>query len=277
MSPRRRDFTIRSFREGDEQGLARLYNAYMSDFFGPIRLTPRAWRAQFRRQSWTGPSLTEDRDCCRIAEVGGRILGYALTDYQPLWQEDAAALQELCAVEEEGADEVMQALLADAERRALERGKSYLIIYLSSEDGRSAPVAASRGYEEWDENGVFMAAIIGLAGFLEEIGPALSARLAQSPLRDWRGSVKLLSGGQSAGVFCADRSVEVRPAEKKPEVTLTVRPEVLPLLLLGRETIGELYAQDAVSLKAADVAEALSLLDVLFPRLPIFLPRAQWW
>ncbi|MCJ7749678.1 MAG: hypothetical protein MUQ65_01075, partial [Armatimonadetes bacterium] len=63
----------------------------------------------------------------------------------------------------------------------------------------------------------------------------------------------------------------------EPDVTLAVRPEALSLLLLGRETIGELCLQDAVSLTPADNAEALSLLDALFPRIPLFLPRAQWW
>ena len=277
MSPRRSDMTIRSFREGDEQVLAHLFNAYVSDFLGPIRLTPRAWRAHFKRGSWTGPSLTDDSDCCRIAEAGGRVLGYALTDYQPFWRKDAAVVQELCAVEESGAEDVMQALLADAEQRALERGKTSLLLSLSPEDGRSAGAAASIGYEERQEHEVFMAFIVDLSGFLEEIAPALSARLAESLLRDWRGSVNILSGDQSSGLLCADGSVAVGPAPDEADITLVVRPEALSLLLLGRETIGELYVQDAVSLTAADAAEALSLLDALFPRLPLFLPRAQWW
>jgi len=277
MSPRRRDMTIRSFREGDEQVLARLFNAYVGDFLGPIRLTPKAWRAQFKRRNWTGPSLTDDSDCCRIAEAGGRVLGYALTDYQPLWREDTAVVQELCAVDESGAEDVMQALLADAEQRTLERGKSCLVLGLSPEDGLSAGAAVSRGYEERQETEVFMVLIVDLSGFLEEIAPALSARLAESPLGDWRGSVKILSGDESSGLFCGDGSVAVGPAPDEPDVTLTVRPEALPLLLLGRETIGELYVQDAVSLTAADAAEALSVLDALFPRLPLFFPRAQWW
>ena len=277
MSPRPRDMIIRSFSEGDEQVLAHLFNAYVSDFLGPIRLTPRAWRAQFNRRSWIGPSLTDDSDCCRIAEAGGRVLGYALTDYQPFWREDAAVVQELCAVDEPGAEEVVQALLADAEQRALTRGKSCLLLSLSPEDGRSAGAAASSGYEERQEHEVFMALMVDLSGFLEEIASALSARLAESLLREWCGSVKILSGDQSSGLLCADGSVAIGPAPEEPDVTLAVRPEALPLLLLGRETIGELYVQDAVSITADDAAEALSLLDALFPRIPLFLPRAQWW
>ena len=277
MLPRRRNIAIRSFREGDEQVLAHLFNAYLSDFLGPIRLTPRAWRAQFERRSWTGPSLTDDRDCCRIAEAEGRVLGYAVTDYEPLWREGTAVLQELCAAEDSDAEEVMQALLADAEHRALERGKTDIILALSPEDGRSAGAAASSGYQERREHGVFMALIVDLSGFLEEIAPSLSARLAQSLLRDWRGSATIISGDQSSGLLCDDGSVVVGPAPDEVDITLVVRPEALPLLLLGRETIGELYVQDAVSLAAADVGEALSLLDALFPRQPLFLPRSQWW
>lgn len=277
MSLPRRDMTIRSFREGDEQVLAHLFNAYISAFLGPQLLTPEAWRAQFRRRSWTGPSLTDDRDCCRIAEAEGRVLGYALTDYEPFWRDDTAVVQELCTTEESDAEAVMQALLADAEQRSLERGKSCLVLVLSPEDGRSAGAAASSGYEERREHGVFMALIADLSGFLEEIAPSLSARLAESPLRDWRGSVRILSGDQSSGLICAEGSVVVGPAPDEADITLVVRPDALPLLLLGREAIGELYVQDAVSLTAAEAGEALSVLDALFPRLPLFLPRAQWW
>ncbi len=276
MPPPRR-LTIRSFREGDEHALARLFNAYVGDFFGPIRLTPRAWRAQFKRQSWNSPSLTDEKDCCRIAESAGRVLGYAVTDYRPFQLKDGAIVQELCAAEEEGADEVVHALLADAERRALDKGKSCLALYLSSEDGRSTPAAAARGYEERQGEGVFMALITDLSAFLKEIEPALAARLAGGPLPDWRGTVTILSGNQSSGLFCADGSVEVRPAAGRPSITLTVLPDALPLLLLGRESVGTLYTQDAISLDGDDVAEALRLLDALFPRLPLFLPRAQWW
>lgn len=277
MSPRPTDMTIRSFREGDEQVLAHLFNAYVAAFLGPIRLTPRAWRAQFKRRSWIGPSLTDDSDCCRIAEAGGRVLGYALTDYKPFWREDTAVVQELCAVEEPGADEVMQALLADAEHRAIEREKTGILLILSPEDGGSAGAAAASGYEEFRDYQVFMALIVDLSRFLEEIAPSLSARLADSLLREWRGSLKIVSGDQSSGLLCADGSVAAGPAPEEADITLAVRPEALSLLLLGRENIGELYIQDAVSLTAADAAEALSLLDALFPRVPLFLPRAQWW
>jgi hypothetical protein len=38
-----------------------------------------------------------------------------------------------------------------------------------------------------------------------------------------------------------------------------------------------LYLQDALRVETSDREEALRLLDTLFPRVPIFLPRAQWW
>lgn len=277
MPTKRRHITIRSFREGDEKSLADIFNAYVSDFIGPIRLTPAAWRSQFTRRSWNAPSLTDDKDCCRIAEADGGILGYAVTDYKPYWHEDAAVLQELCVAEETRAQEVARALLADAEKRAIDRGKSSITLALSPEDGLSSAAAAAGGYEERREHGVFMALILDLPGFLEELAPALSARLAESFMADWRGSVNIVSGDQSSCLFCADGAVTVAAAPDVPDVTLAIRPEALPCMLLGRESVGQLYVQDAIALTAADVNSALSLLDALFPSSPLYLLRAQSW
>jgi hypothetical protein len=53
--------------------------------------------------------------------------------------------------------------------------------------------------------------------------------------------------------------------------------EALPLLLLGRQWVEDLYLQDWLSVSARGDLDAVALLDALFPRVPLFLPRAQWW
>ena len=294
-APRR--FSIRSFREGDEAVLAPLFNSYTERFLGPIRQTPKSWRAQFRRQHWNAPSLG-DADCCRIAEMGGTVLGYAITDYQPMWADGAAMVQEMCVAQDPNlrdacpsAENVMEALVEDAEKRALGRGKIALLLQLSAQDGHVGAAASALGYMERADDEVFMVAVTDLAGCLAELEPALTSRLGDSAFSDWRGSIKITSGEQSAGLLLGDDKVKVAPAPARPSITLTVHPDSLPLLLFGRQPIGELYSQDAASLTAADatlrsndtslrstsVAHALRLLDVLFPLIPVFLPRAQWW
>jgi hypothetical protein len=62
-----------------------------------------------------------------------------------------------------------------------------------------------------------------------------------------------------------------------PTISVEVSPERLPQLLLGQATVGDCYLQDQLSVTAPDRAEALRLLDALFPRRPMLLPRAQWW
>jgi GNAT superfamily N-acetyltransferase len=272
------ELPIRSFREGDEAVLCQLFNSYLADFFGPIRLTPREWRAQFRQQSWTGPSLTEDADACRIAEARGKIQGYAITDYQPNGLTGAAVLQELCTAEEANTDQVMRALLEDAERRARERGKLVLMAQLSPEDGRASAAVEEQGFDsQLDDGEVFMAAVTSLPGLLTEMEPALSARLKRSALSAWRGEINVSCGGQSAGLEVRTAGVSTGPPVERPAIRVSVRPDALPLLLSGREPVGELYVQDCLSVEAPNAGEALRLLDVLFPRVPIFLPRAQWW
>jgi hypothetical protein len=289
LSKRLPELSIRSFREGDEEALARLFNSYTAGYFGPVRVTPRTWRGQFRRQDWKAPSLTDDNDCrsgsdCgRVAESEGRIVGYAITDYQPMWMEDGAVLQELCVVDEDGAAEIMQTLIEDAEKRALARGKSYLALQLSPDDGMATAAGEARGFWTADDGGVFMAYVTDLAGLLTELLPELRQRLADSPLRDWHGALEIASDDQSCTLLLSSQLAELAKDRPKPDpavgarLAVSVSREALPLLLFGREHIGELYVQGQVSLKAADVEEALRLLHILFPPLPLSLPRAQWW
>ncbi|MDH4180276.1 MAG: GNAT family N-acetyltransferase, partial [Armatimonadota bacterium] len=124
-------FSIRSYREGDEELVVRLFNSYVRSFFGPAPLTADTWREQFRRQGWTGPSIDADNDCARLAERKGELLGYAVTDYKPMDMSGGALIQELCVAEGEDAGEVAQALIEDAERRARERGKSFVAIQMA--------------------------------------------------------------------------------------------------------------------------------------------------
>ncbi len=277
MSKRKINLTIRSFREGDEEALARLFNSYTAGYFGPMRVTPAGWRSYYRQASWNAPSLTDDSDCGRIAESDGRIVGYAITDYQPMFFEDGAVLQELCVVEEEGAAETVAALVEDAEQRTLARGKSYLVFLASPDDGLATSAARARGYWNGDNSGVFMVYVADLAGALAELLPELKQRLAESKGCDWRGAIKISSGEQSCIIVVSSNGIELAGEERKPDITVRVHSEALPLLLFGREHVGELYIQDQLTLKAADVEEALRLLHVLFPRLPLYLPRAQSW
>ncbi len=278
MPERPSSFSIRSFREGDEAALAGLFNRYMEGFFGPVRVTPTTWREQFRAQSWTGPSLDIDRDCVRIVEREGRVVGYAVTDYEPHSSSDGAVVQELCLADDDVDDDVVEALLADAERRALERGRCFIEVALSLEDGRAAEAVAGRGYHVHSGSGsVFMAAILDLGRLLAEIRGELRQRLDQSTSRDWAGSLRIAAGGSRCVLRVSPGDVAVGSSEEEADISATIDPEMLPLLLLGRVSTGELHTQGKLTVSAVSREEALALLTALFPRLPGCLPRAQWW
>jgi hypothetical protein len=211
-------FSIRSYREGDEEPVVRLFNSYVRSFFGPAPLTADTWREQFRRQGWTGPSIDADNDCARLAVREGELLGYAVTDYEPMDMSGAALIQELCVAEGEDAGEVAQALIADAEQRARERGKSFVAIQMAQEDGQAAAASAAREYQvSPDSDQVFMAVITDLPRFLSEISGELSRRLAESGFANWRGTVHVASSdpageSQSCDLHVADGAVEVGAA-----------------------------------------------------------------
>jgi len=275
MAKQKSDFSIRSFVDGDETVLASLFNRHVADFVGPIRVTPRSWRRQFRQRGWTGPSLDEDKECCRIAERDGEILGYALTDYQPV---DAAIIQELCTTEIADAQQVAEALIKDAEERALERDQSLLILWTSHEDGRAMDAGTACGFQEGNLDGdVFMVTIIDLVGFLNEIRGALSNHIGESSFHNWTGIVQLTSGEQTVRLQIRNGSVQIVSGAPQADIAVHIDPDWLPPLLFGRATIGYLYLQNAVSVRADDVRQALRIIHTLFPPLPMYLPRAQWW
>ncbi len=271
--------TIRSFRAGDEHELAPPFNAYAASFVGPFAVTPESWLVQYQ-PSWRGPGLEADPDSIRVAERLGRTVGYAVANHQDA---DTSRLQELYVTDAEDADAVARALLADAEQIASSRGRSAVFLELSCEDGLVLRVAEGGGYEFSPGAGVFMTAITNLEQFLTELQPELQHRLAGSEFCDWQGELWLKSGDLTAGLRLANGMVEIIAAEshdistEDPVILIEIAPDGLPLLLLGRTTVGECYLQDQLTVTASDRQAALRLLDLLFPRLPILLPRAQWW
>ncbi|MBN1460017.1 MAG: hypothetical protein JXA57_10790 [Armatimonadetes bacterium] len=270
--------TIRDFREGDQQELSALFNEYLASYAGPTKCRPAGWRRQFAHGGWNGPSLTDDPGSCRIAMVDGAILGYAVTDYQPFGMRNAAVVQELCLAQTADAETVTKALLEDAENRARERGRHVLAVQLSPDDAQVTTATARLGFDgPGDDGGVFMAVVVDLRQALEELTPALSEGLADSVARNWRGTVSLRSNEQAATLEVENGHVSVNADTAPADIETTVDPEWLPLLLLGRESVGELYVQHAITVKARDREYALQVLEALFPRRPVFLPRVQWW
>jgi hypothetical protein len=271
---------IRSFREGDQETLAHLFNEYLHGFVGPVRVTPESWRDQYRRAGWTTPSLDSDPDCVRVAERDGEVIGYAVTDYSPFHLTHGALVQELCVMDVDDAAGVADALLADAEARALQRGKSFIDLALSPEDGRALSATSARGYDTHSDTGsVFMAVILDIAAFLVEVRDELSRRLDESPFREWAGAVEISGGQQSCLLRMAGSGLSIESGEgaREADISVQVEPDAVAPLLMGRVSVEELYLQDALAIAAADREKALRLLAVLFPRLPIYLPRAQWW
>ncbi len=266
------DLSIRSHQPGDEHETAELFNRYTACFVGPFAVTPEAWLAQYHR-TWRSPGLEQDPECVRVAVREGRIVGHSAADYDA---GETVILQELCVAEERDAAELAQALIADVEARCLARGKTTLLLHLSHEDGLVTRVAEQMGYEFTRSTGVFMAAVTNLEQFLREIEAELTRRLAESVCRDWTGSIALRSGEMAAGLYLHDAQVEVATVSG-PTVTAEIDPGLLPLLLLGRITVGEAYLQDQLTLRAEDRLQALRVLDALFPRTAMYLPRAQWW
>jgi predicted N-acetyltransferase YhbS len=267
---------IRTFRDGDERSLAEIFNHHVSAFVGPASVTPESWRHQYG-EAWRGPLLGEDRECFRVAERGGQIVGYAICECPCRTMPEVAVIQELSVADLEDADDIARALVADAEARARQKGIPAIILHTSDEDGLTCRVADVLGYQGPEETtGVFMAAITNLTGFLTEMEPELSRRLAVSVYREWEGRLLIRSGESYAGVRMQQGRVQI-DEDWDAQVAITVCPEALPLLLLGRVSVGPLYLQDEVVLQADDKTAALELLDALFPRLPMYLPRSQWW
>jgi hypothetical protein len=287
-----RDLVVRSYRPGDEQELAPLYNDSFTGFAGPFRLSPETWRAQWQAD-WRSPSLESDPECLRVAERGGRLAGYAVADHSDA---EHSVLQELCIAGGDEAGAVARVLIEDAEAISRGRGKLMMLSLLPHEDALAARAAEDLGYEFHRGRATFMTLITDLPRFLGQLAPELERRLAASAFTGWQGEIEMRSGDLEAELHLREGAVQVRrggrptvttahvqqatrPAtsRRRPMVAVEIAPERLPLLLLGRSSVGEAYLWDELAVIARDRMEALRLLHVLFPPLPMALPRQQWW
>lgn len=286
---------VRSYRAGDEQELAPLYNDSFAGFAGPFRLTPESWLAQWQAD-WRSPGLASDPECVRVAERDGRLAGYAVADHTDAKH---SVLHELCVAAGDGAGAVARALLEDAEAIARRRGKLAMASLLPHEDALAAETERALGYEFDRGRATFMTLITDLARFLEGLTPELERRLAASEFAGWQGDVALKTESMEAWLRLRAGSVKVIRAAGPPGaktaagdlraglrtvvghaltlVAVEIAPERLPLLLLGRSSVGEAYLWDELTVIARDRPQALRLLHVLFPPLPMALPRQQWW
>ncbi len=183
---------------------------------------------------------------------------------------------ELAILDGPDAETTARALLHDAESRTLARGKSMLSLHLPLELGPVADLCRRLGYDLLPTGGVFMALVTDLRGFLLELQPELTCRLQDSPLRDFAGALTLRSGDQQATLNLQAGSVEVTDQPDAP-LAFEVAPETLPLLLFGRLAVPQAHLQNQLRVRAEDPWAALRLLETLFPRRPIYLPRVQWW
>jgi len=268
---------LRSFREGDETAVAQIFTVYMTGFVGPSPVTPQSWRRHYRRQTWSGPSVEDDPDCARLALVGSKVVGYAVTDYKPEFEDDNAAVQELCVERGPNADAIAHALLADAEQRARTRGKQAILLSLSAEDAIAMRAAQTLGFRTSNNGGaVFMVAITDLPRFLREVAPELTRRLSASEFAQWSGTIAIESGQMTSGLKLSKGRVQVAPA-RGAGIRVAIHPEALPPVLLGQLRVSEAFLQNRLAVTASDRMQALKLLDVLFPRTPLYLPKGQWW
>jgi len=268
---------LRSFCDGDETAIVQLLTAYSVNFVGPSAVTPQSWRRHYRRQTWAGPSVEDDPDCARLALVGNTVVGYAVTDYKPESHDEYAAVQELCIERSASADAIARALLVDAEQRARRRGKQAILLYLPAEDALAMRAAQALGFGVAnDGGGVFMAAITDLSRFLTEIAPELTRRVSASEFARWSGTIAIESREMTSGLKLAEGRVQAAPV-RSPGIRVTIHPEALPPVLLGQLRVSEAFLQNCLTMTAPDRMQALKLLDVLFPRAPLFMPKMQWW
>ncbi len=278
MSQERARVVVREYREGDEKAAAEVLNQYAAGFLGAAPVTPELWREQHEVE-WRPPTLSRRPDCFRLAEREGVVVGYAVVRLPEGNGSQSAVVQELCVREGEDKEEVAGVLLADAEEMARSRGASAVLLQLCHEDGLVRRLTQVRNYD-WlgPGTGVFMATVSDLAGLLDEMREELSARLSASKFGRWQGVLDIRCGEQSARLELVEGRVRVVEAEAaEPSFSVDVSAEALPLLLFGRISVGQVFLQDAMTVRGGDREVALEVLDVLFPQLPMYLPVSQSW
>ena len=254
-------FSIRPFRNGDEEALISLFEETYRPFFGLRRKTTRGWRR------YSKEILEQDPDRIIVAENEERVLGWAGNFNQ--W---VGLVAEVWVRPCENREDVAQALLTHLEDRMVSSGLDEARLWASPEDAFAADLAARNGYA-FARQRVFMLRILDLPALLRELSPLLNERVAD-PL-PWQGALKLTTPLQQ-GRMGVSGAIKVDP-DVPPDIDLQMSQATLCRILSGTLPPWEAYLLGDLDAGPGMTPDLRVTLERLFPTVPAFHPADDMW
>ena len=258
---KRRNFTLRSYEEGDEEAFVRIFQECYGGFFGPRRKTTERWK-EAREET-----LKADPESVTVAEVDGEIQGWA--EYYKHWGAFATELR-VSSCKDRTA--IAEALLSNLEEHLLSKGISEARFLTSPHDHFLRPFLEERGYAIRPYR-VFMLSIIDLPKLITLLKPLLDRRLDKEP--PWRGNIRLKTASQSCILTVSD-GISLMESSQNVDLEVVTSDIELTRILSGVLDPLEAYLEASLDVKPSLTEATNTTLRKLFPLVPYFHPREDW-
>jgi GNAT superfamily N-acetyltransferase len=252
---------IRSFREGDEKLSIKLYNSLYSSFFGWRKKTPARWHSLRKEIRERDPGFAF------LAENEEGVCGWA--GYFKQW---VGLVEELYVIPCNKRMPIARTLLCKLENHLVSQGIEEAHFWLSPQDEFSTALLTANGYK-FSEQRVFMLSILDLPLLLSSLLPLFYRRIKENP--SWKGVIGIKTPFQE-GFLKIDGKVSVVQGEKA-DAELILSRETLTRLISGAIGLWDSYLEGLISVKPRMSPELKSLLEKIFPQVPLFHPADDLW
>jgi len=156
MSYNSSGYCIRTYKNGDEEEIVKLFNEVYNGYAGFVPRTAEFWLWCCKNR----PGVREDRII--LADNGEHVIGYAVVS-------DAGEVLEFCYNPEKAGEEIVLRLMETIESQLRNVGATSVILNAPSDDPTIREACLKLGYFESLPTYAFQLSIVDLAKFLESI------------------------------------------------------------------------------------------------------------
>jgi len=250
---------LRRATDRDVQGLTDLFNEVYRDYLGVRR----------RRAA-----PLQENAIAVLAEKDRKPVGYLIG---ALGEPDekgrvTARISQVCVKDGKACQQVTHALVARWCALVAGRGATRARVWRLPEADPVLQGFQAAGFTSRKTGDVEMWRLHNLPLLLQHIRPLLEHRLKEKKRGDWRGTIALL-GRKHRAALAIDRGkvTVLKSIPKSPSIALEGDDDAISRLIAGRRTAFQAFLQLELRITPKPNRDVTTLLDGLFPRMPVYL------
>jgi len=279
MLPEDPSVRVREYREGDEEGMLKVYEQHIEEYTGAIRRDLTYWKNKLIDivcyHGFFAENLGEAARVL-IAEKNGKVTGYA---YFFIWSKARKPIifsKEMGILTELVASDIKT--LASLAKEALKRMREEKVKTFASLVPPYPPYSdLFREFQLFRETGIYMDAVVDQSLLFDMLCKEFSARLEEAGIRS---EFRFLVESPYGRTLLEVKEHEVRVSEGKADVELRfVDMHSFVRMLYGIEGFADLLLKGKIDVRRSDVKfqTLLNTMNVLFPRMKWFIWPADHW